>query len=79
MEKLRAYGILPYKFEDKKIKILLCKSVKSLNKWGCLKGMQQGSESSKMCAKREFYEESSINVGIHHFEEFFFKEIKIKI
>lgn len=78
MEKLRAYGVLPYKVENKKIKILLCKSVKSLNKWGCLKGLQQGSESSKMCAKREFFEESSINVGIHHFEEFFLQRNKNK-
>ncbi len=78
MEKQRAYGILPYKIENGKIKILLCKSVKSLTKWGCLKGMQQGSESSKMCAKREFYEESSISVGIHHLEEFFLQRNKKK-
>jgi len=78
MEKQRAYGILPYKIENGKIKILLCKSVKSLNKWGCLKGMQQGSESSKMCAKREFFEESSISVGIHLLEEFFLQRNKNK-
>lgn len=71
MGKIKAYGVLPYKIEDKRIKILLCKSVKSLDKWGCLKGMQINNESSKECAKREFFEESSIKVETFLFEDYF--------
>ena len=78
MEKIKAYGILPYKVEDNRIKILLCKSVKSLDKWGCLKGMQTPEESKKECAKREFFEESSILIETYLFEEFFYQENKDK-
>ncbi len=74
MEKIKAYGVLPYRIEENSIKILLCKSVKSLERWGCLKGMQNSSETPKECAKRELYEESSILVGTHLFEEYFFQE-----
>lgn len=72
--KVKAYGVLLYKLEENSIKVLLCKSVKSLEKWGCLKGMQQSSESKKECAKREFYEESSIKVSTDLFEDYFFQE-----
>lgn len=78
MEKIKAYGILPYKIEEDGIKILLCKSVKSFEKWGCLKGMQDKNESPKECAKREFFEESSITVETYLFEEFFYQENKEK-
>ncbi|RXJ84299.1 NUDIX domain-containing protein [Arcobacter sp. CECT 8985] len=68
---VKAYGIALYKLEDQKIKLLLCKSVKSKNKWGFLKGVQLGKESAKECAKREFTEESSIKVETEYFEEYF--------
>jgi ADP-ribose pyrophosphatase YjhB (NUDIX family) len=71
MEKIKAYGLALYKIEKKVIKILLCKSVKSLDKWGCLKGMQTVNESSKECAKREFLEECSIKIETYLFEEYF--------
>lgn len=71
MEKIKAYGVLPYKIEHNCIKILLCKSVKSLDKWGCLKGMQINDEKPKECAKREFFEESSIKVETFLFEDYF--------
>lgn len=74
MAKVKAYGVLVYKLEKKSIKILLCKSVKSLNKWGCLKGMQAGEETAKECAKREFLEESAILVETFLFEDYFFQE-----
>ena len=74
MKKIKAYGVLPYKIEDNKVKILLCKSVKSFDRWGCLKGMQDGTESSKECAKREFFEESSIKIETYLFEEYFYQE-----
>ncbi len=74
MEKIKAYGILLYIIEKKITKVLLCKSVKSLNKWGCLKGMQDASETAKECAKREFFEECSINVETYLFEDYFYQE-----
>ncbi len=74
MEKIKAYGILLYKLENKKTKILLCKSVKSLEKWGCLKGMQTENETAKECAKREFFEECGIKIETFLFEDYFFQE-----
>lgn len=71
MGKMEAYGIVLYKIEKETIKILLCKSVKSREKWGCLKGMKTSSENSRECAKREFFEESSIKVETYLFEEYF--------
>ncbi len=78
MPKEYAYGVIPYKIEDGKIKILLCKSVKSYDKWGCLKGVQDKNETAKECAKREFFEESSIRVDIDYFEEYFFQKNELK-
>ncbi len=74
MQKIKAYGIVLYKKENKKIKILLCKSTKSLEKWGCLKGVQLSLETAKECAKREFFEECGIKVKPSLFEEFFFQK-----
>ncbi len=71
MAKKYAYGICLYKIEENDIKILLCKSVKSFNKWGCLKGVKTSNETALECAKREFYEECNIKVEISDFENFF--------
>ena len=71
MAKKYAYGVGLYKIEDDDIKILLCKSVKSYNKWGCLKGVKTSNETALECAQREFFEESSIKVDISSFEEYF--------
>jgi len=74
MTKIKAYGILLYKIEKGSIKILLCKSVKSLDRWGCLKGVILKGENAKECAKREFKEECGINVQTYLFEKFFMQE-----
>ncbi len=74
MEKIKAYGVLLYIIEKKTTKILLCKSVKSLNKWGCLKGMQDKLETARECAKREFFEECAIKIETYLFEDFFYQE-----
>ena len=74
MGKVKAYGVVLYKLEKNTIKVLLCKSVKSLEKWGCLKGVQLYNETAKECAKREFSEESSIKIETFLFEEYFFQE-----
>jgi len=71
MSKKYAYGICLYKLKDNDIQILLCKSVASLSKWGCLKGVKNNSESAFECAKREFFEEANISVEISDFEEYF--------
>ena len=78
MEAVKAFGILIYKIEENCVKILLCKSVKSLDKWGCLKGMQVSDESDKECAKREFKEECGIIVETYLFEDYFYQENKEK-
>ncbi len=67
----KAYGIVPYKIKDGDIKVLLCKSVASKDKWGCLKGTKNKNETAHECAKREFFEESSISVDISLFENYF--------
>ena len=69
--KVKAFGICLYKYNNAKIEILLCKAVSSLNKWGCLKGVLDKSESNQQCAQREFLEESGIYVNILDFEEYF--------
>ena len=68
---VKAYGVVPYLVTKDDIKILLCKSVASKDKWGCLKGTKTKSETAFECAKREFFEESSINVEIALFENYF--------
>ena len=70
MVKTKAYGVLLYKIEKRRIKILLCKSVTSRKKWGCFKGCQE-NERPYETAIREFYEESKIHVNRINFEEYF--------
>ena len=71
MTKVEAYGIVLYEYTDNCIKILLCKSVKSKNKWGCVKGVRLKNENVKETACREFLEESSIKVEKKNFEKYF--------
>jgi len=71
LEKVKAYGVCIYRKNSKRTEILLCKAVSSLTRWGCLKGVIEKNESHQQCAKREFFEESSINVEIADFEEYF--------
>ena len=68
---VKAYGVVPYIIGKNYIKILLCKSVASKDKWGCLKGSKTKDETAFECAKREFFEESSIDVEIALFENYF--------
>ena len=68
---IKAYGVVPYLVEKDDVKILLCKSVMSKDKWGTLKGLKEKDETAFECAQREFFEESSISVEIGLFEEYF--------
>ena len=67
----KAYGVVPYLVSKNDIKVLLCKSVLSKDKWGCLKGMKEKDENPYVCAQRELFEESSIKVEIGLFEDYF--------
>lgn len=78
IETIKAYGLVPYKIEDKKIKVLMCKSIKSENRWGFLKGMMLKGETPKECAQREFLEESSIKIKYDYFEDYFEQTNKAK-
>ncbi len=71
MQKIKAYGICLYRKEDNNIKILLCKSSISKEKWGFLKGVEEDNESKQQTAQREFFEESSIKVSIKNLEKYF--------
>ena len=68
---VKAYGIVPYLVLKNDIKILLCKSVASKEKWGCLKGLKEKNEDAYECAQRELFEESSIKVDQALFEDYF--------
>lgn len=68
---IKSYGVVPYLQKGNNIKVLLCKSVASKDKWGCLKGTKTSKESAYECARREFLEESSIDVDIALFENYF--------
>ena len=68
---IKAYGLVPYIVKNNNIKILLCLSVASKNKWGCLKGTKNKAETAYECAKREFFEECSLNVETALFENYF--------
>ncbi len=69
--KIKAYGICLYKKDQDTIKILLCKSVSSKNRWGFLKGIWELNETQEETAIREFKEESNIQITQNNFEQFF--------
>jgi 8-oxo-dGTP pyrophosphatase MutT (NUDIX family) len=77
-KKLKAYGICLYKKEFHTMKVLLCKSVNSRNKWGFLKGVAEEFETKEETALREFFEESSIEVGKKELEVYFEQTNKTK-
>ena len=78
MNKEKAFGIALYKCTQDKIEALLCKSVKSKEKYGFLKGVQIANESNEQTAIREFYEESGIRLFNYQLEEFFLQKNETK-
>lgn len=78
MEKIKAYGICLYKFNKDSIKVLLCKSVNSKDRWGFLKGVSISNETSEETALREFEEECSIPVNREYLENFFIQKNELK-
>ena len=71
MNKTKAYGICLYRKKSNSVKILLCKSVSSLQKWGFLKGVQEKKESNTQTAIREFQEECGIKIDKKYLEKYF--------
>ena len=71
MKKIKAYGICLYKIEKNDIKVLLCKSVSSKDRWGFLKGVQEKHETKEQTAIREFHEECGIKVHSKYLENYF--------
>lgn len=78
MENIKAYGICLYKIENNNIKVLLCKSVSSKEKWGFLKGGQEKDETNEQTAIREFHEECGIKVEKKYLENYFEQKNKTK-
>ena len=78
MEKIKAFGICLYKKRDESIKVLLCKSVNSKDRWGFLKGVALKDETAEETALREFYEESSIKVDLQKLGTFFIQKNELK-
>lgn len=76
--KIKAFGICIYKITKNSVEILLCKSISSLDKWGCLKGLKEKNETEQECAKREFFEESSIDINDAKLEKYFEQKNKNK-
>lgn len=76
--KIKAYGLCIYSITNHSIKVLLCKSSQSNEKWGFLKGVVDHNETKKQTAQREFFEESSIKVDIDDFEQYFEQKNKQK-
>ena len=78
MDKIKAFGICLYKIEQNSTKVLLCKSVNSINRWGFLKGVALDHETSEQTALREFEEESGIQVEKNSLEKFFLQSNDLK-
>jgi len=78
LNKIKAFGICLYKVEQNTIKVLLCKSVNSINRWGFLKGVALEGETHQETALREFEEESGIQVEKNSLEEFFAQSNDLK-
>lgn len=78
MEKIKAFGLCLYKSNKDSVKVLLCKSVNSSDRWGFLKGVATAGEEPSETAIREFEEESSITVGKKYLDDFFIQKNELK-
>jgi ADP-ribose pyrophosphatase YjhB (NUDIX family) len=79
MKKIKAYGIALYINTTKTTKLLLCKSINSKSKWGFLKGIKHPLDIiPKDTARREFKEESGINIMQKNIGKYFYQENNYK-
>ena len=54
---VKTYGVVPYLIKGNDIKILLCLSVASKDKWGCLKGTKIKPKQLMNVQKRVLWRE----------------------
>jgi len=78
LDKIKAYGICLYKRAGASIEVLLCKSAKSKDRWGFLKGVATSDEEAFETAIREFKEECNIDVEFKNLEDFFIQKNELK-
>jgi ADP-ribose pyrophosphatase YjhB (NUDIX family) len=78
LEKIKAYGICLYKYNKNSIKVLLCKSANSKDRWGFLKGVANSQEEPVETALREFEEECSIKIDKENLENLFVQKNDLK-
>jgi 8-oxo-dGTP pyrophosphatase MutT (NUDIX family) len=72
--KIKAYGIALYIKDNNSIKLLLCKSISSINRWGFLKGGEEKDDQTpKQTAIREFKEESGISIDQSLLNKYFYQ------
>lgn len=67
-----SYGIIPYKFDENGVSILLSKSSKKSD-YGFVKGKIDFGETPKEAAVRETFEEIGISIDIDDLEGFVFQ------
>lgn len=67
-----SYGIIPYKFDNLGVSILLAKTSKN-SEYGFIKGKIDFNETPKECTVREVFEEIGVKINIDDLEEFVFQ------
>ena len=67
-----SYGIIPYKFDNYGVSILLAKTSKN-SEYGFIKGKIDFNETPKECTVREVFEEIGVKINIDDLEEFVFQ------
>lgn len=67
-----SYGIIPYKFDNRGVSILLAKTSKN-SEYGFIKGKIDFNETPKECTVREVFEEIGVKINIDDLEEFVFQ------
>jgi 8-oxo-dGTP pyrophosphatase MutT (NUDIX family) len=75
--KAKSFGICPYRYNNGKIEILLCKSSKN-SCYGFVKGKREYGETNKETATREFMEEVGVKVEKKYLEDKFCQKNKNK-
>src|SRR5574344_72725 len=67
-----SYGIIPYRFDNHGVSILLAKTSKN-SEYGFIKGKIDFNETPKECTVREVFEEIGVRINIDDLEEFVFQ------
>jgi len=73
MAKEKSYGVAPYLIINGQYYILLNKTSEH-SRYNFFKGKIEEGETIAQCAKREFWEETGVEVDERDFEEYFFQK-----